>query len=234
MRDDPNFTAPTSGARVESYRGERLLDLAIAIPALVITGPLVLAALTAVRIRLGSPVLYRQTRLGQYGRPFEILKVRTMSNDRDHNGQLLPDGQRLGRLGRTLRRASLDELPQLWNVIRGEMSIVGPRPLPATYLERYTDHQARRMDVAPGITGLAQINGRNQTDWNTRLDLDVAYTERASLRTDLTIIMRTLPAVMTARGIATSGHATMPEFTGEPAAPTDPPDDPDKSPPAAH
>lgn len=130
MRDDPNFTAPTSGARVASYRGERLLDLAIAIPALVITGPLVLAALTAVRIRLGSPVLYRQTRLGQHGRPFEILKVRTMSNDRDHNGQLLPDGQRLGRLGRTLRRASLDELPNSGTSFAARCRSLGPARFP--------------------------------------------------------------------------------------------------------
>jgi len=234
VRDDPNFTAPTSGAPVESYRGERLLDLAIAIPALVITGPLVLAALIAVRIRLGSPVLYRQTRLGQHGRPFEILKVRTMSNDRAHNGQLLPDGQRLGRLGRTLRRASLDELPQLWNVIRGEMSIVGPRPLPATYLERYTDHQARRMDVAPGITGLAQINGRNQTDWNTRLDLDVTYAEQASFRVDLGILARTLPAVIAARGISANGHISMPEFTGGMTTEGEPSDESGESRRAAH
>ena len=196
------------------YRGKRALDLAIAVPALVSTAPLVAAAALAVRITLGSPVLYRQTRLGLHRQPFDIVKLRTMSDERGTDGALLPDAERLGRLGRLLRATSIDELPQLWNVIRGEMSIVGPRPLPAIYLDRYTDHQARRMDVVPGITGLAQTTGRNQTDWDTRLDLDVTYTEQASLGLDLRIIARTLPAVLAARGVAANGYATMPEFTG--------------------
>ena len=234
MPDDPNHTADIDDAGAPSYRGKRLLDLAVAIPAFVLTAPLLLAAAIAVRIRLGRPVLYRQTRLGQHGRPFEILKLRTMSNDRGPDGHLLPDSERLGPLGRTLRRASLDELPQLWNVIRAEMSIVGPRPLPAVYLERYTAHQARRLHAVPGITGLAQVSGRNQTDWTTRLDLDVAYTERASLRLDLGIIARTLPTVFTTRGITASGHATMPEFTGETTPATEPPDESDETPRAPH
>lgn len=234
MRDEPNTSEESDSTSAASYRGKRLLDLAVAIPAMVITAPLLLAAALAVRIRLGSPVLYRQTRLGQHGRPFEILKLRTMSNDREPSGQLLPDGQRLGRLGRALRSSSLDELPQLWNVIRADMSMVGPRPLPANYLERFTDHQARRMNALPGITGLAQTSGRNQTDWNTRLDLDVTYAEQASFRVDLGILARTLPAVIAARGISANGHISMPEFTGGMTTEGEPSDESGESRRAAH
>ena len=195
MRDEPNTSEESDGTIAASYRGKRLLDLAVAIPAMVITAPLLLAAALAVRIRLGSPVLYRQTRLGQHGRPFEILKLRTMSNDREPSGQLLPDGQRLGRLGRALRSSSLDELPQLLDVLRGDMSLVGPRPLLVEYRHRYTPKEWHRHDVRPGITGWTAVHGRNTLSWEQKFEYDLYYVQNYSFLLDLKILWMTVGKV---------------------------------------
>lgn len=173
---------------------------------------LTVAALT--RSKLGSPVLFRQPRPGRDGRVFELVKFRTMTDERDATGALLPDSQRLTAFGRWLRRSSLDELPTLWNVIRGDMSLVGPRPLLVRYLDRYTPEQRRRHEVAPGITGWAQIHGRNAITWEEKFALDVWYVENVSLRTDLAILFRTVTQVLRQRDISAEGHATMPEFMG--------------------
>lgn len=198
--------------------GKRLLDLAIATPALVVASPVLIAIAAAVRWDIGAPVLFRQLRPGLAGRPFLLTKFRTMTDERDAEGALLPDAARLTRLGRLLRRTSLDELPELLNVVRGEMSLVGPRPLLMAYLERYSPHQARRHEVKPGLTGLVQVSGRNRLDWETRFALDVEYVDRMSLALDLDILARTLVTVLRANDIEHPGHATMPEFLGSAAA----------------
>lgn len=189
---------------------KRLFDLCLALPALVLLSPLLLATALAVRLGLGPGVLFRQERPGLHGRPFTILKFRTM---RQGDG---PDGERLTRLGRFLRAASLDELPELWNVVRGDMSLVGPRPLLVAYLERYTPRQARRHEVRPGITGLAQVSGRNALSWEERFELDVWYVDNRSFALDLAILARTVGAVFSRRGVSAQGSATMPEFLGSP------------------
>ena len=194
--------------------GKRMLDLGLTVPALVMLAPVGMAIGLAARAKLGAPVLFRQQRPGQNEEIFELIKFRTMTDERDAEGNLLPDEERLTRFGELLRRASLDELPTLWNVIRGEMSLVGPRPLLVQYLDRYTDTQRRRHEVAPGITGWAQINGRNALDWEEKFDLDLWYVENMSLKTDLAILFRTVAQVLTQRGISADGHATMPEFMG--------------------
>jgi sugar transferase EpsL len=189
-------------------RAKRLFDLALAVPLLVVAAvPMALLAL-ALRLADGAPVLFRQTRPGRGGRPFTLLKFRTMrAGD-------APDEQRLTRLGGIVRTLSLDELPQLWNVVRGDMSLVGPRPLLPQYLERYTPRQARRHDVPPGITGLAQVEGRNALTWEERFELDVWYVEHRSLAFDAILVLRTVVAVLARRGVSAAGHATMPEFRG--------------------
>lgn len=194
--------------------GKRALDLGISVPALVFLAPIGLAVGALLWIKLGGPVLFRQRRPGQNDRLFELIKFRTMSNARDADGKPLPDEKRLTSLGMRLRRMSLDELPTLWNVVRGDMSLVGPRPLLVQYLERYTPKQRRRHEVAPGITGWAQIHGRNAISWEEKFELDVWYVENVSLRTDLGIILRTAVQVLGQRGISAEGHATMPEFEG--------------------
>jgi len=194
--------------------GKRLLDLGIAVPAVVVLAPLGLAIGAAARMKLGSPVLFRQRRPGRDDQIFELIKFRTMTDACDANGTLLPDDQRLTSFGRRLRRTSLDELPTLWNVIRGDMSLVGPRPLLIQYLDRYTPTQRRRHEVAPGITGWAQINGRNALTWAEKFDLDLWYVENVSLRTDLAILFRTVVQVLAQRDISAEGHVTMPEFMG--------------------
>lgn len=168
----------------------------------------------AVWLSMGRPVLFRQVRPGRYGRLFEVLKFRTMTDARAADGTLLPDSQRLTRLGRFLRKTSLDELPQLWNVLRGEMSLVGPRPLLPEYLDRYTPEQARRHEVRPGITGWAQVNGRNATTWEERLRQDVWYVDNWSLWLDFKILWMTVVKVLRREGVSKEGHATMPEFMG--------------------
>ena len=171
-----------------------------------------------VRGLLGAPVLFRQVRPGKGGRPFRLVKFRTMLDTRDERGRLLPDEQRLTAFGRFLRSTSLDELPQLWNVLRGELSLVGPRPLMMAYLERYSPRQARRHEVMPGITGWSQVNGRNALSWEQKLELDVWYVEHWSLRLDARILALTLGAVLARRGVSNQGHATMPEFLGSGAS----------------
>ena len=194
--------------------GKRVLDLGLAVPALVVLTPVGLAIGGLIRLKLGGPVLFRQLRPGRDGQVFELIKFRSMRNARDANGELLPDEERLTPFGNRLRRLSLDELPTLWNVLRGDMSLIGPRPLLVQYLDRYTQEQSRRHEVAPGITGWAQINGRNAITWEEKFDLDVWYVENVSLGSDLRILLRTAVQVLGRRGISAEGHATMPEFTG--------------------
>ena len=194
--------------------GKRVLDLGLAVPALVVLAPVGLAVGGLIRLKLGGPVLFRQSRPGRDGQVFELIKFRSMSNARGTIGELLPDEKRLTPFGNRLRRLSLDELPTLWNVVRGDMSLVGPRPLLVQYLDRYTPEQRRRHEVAPGITGWAQILGRNAISWEDKFELDVWYVENVSLGTDLRILLRTAVQVLGRRGISAEGHATMPEFTG--------------------
>lgn len=191
---------------------KRLLDITIACLALIVLSPLLLAAALAIRLSLGSPVLFRQQRPGIHERIFQMVKFRTMREAVGANGKPLPDADRLTSLGSFLRRISLDELPELWNVLKGDMSLVGPRPLLPRYLERYTEEQRRRHDVKPGITGWAQVNGRNALSWEERFTLDTWYVDNQSLRLDLQILWRTVQVVLKREGIAQEGHATMPEF----------------------
>lgn len=203
--------------------GKRALDIAVALAGLLVSSPLLLGVAIIVRIGLGSPVLFRQDRPGFRGRPFLILKFRTMTDGRDAHGRLLPDGQRLTRLGRFLRSTSLDEMPELWNVLRGDMSLVGPRPLLIAYLDRFTPEQARRHEVRPGITGWAQINGRNAQSWEDRFRLDTWYVDNLGLLLDLRILAVTAWRVLTRHGISADGEATMPEFRpGRTSEPVDP------------
>ena len=202
-----------SGGR-RSDAAKRLLDVAAAAAGLVATGPVLLAAMAVVRVRMGSPVLFRQQRPGLGGRPFEVLKLRTMRDAADRDGRPLPDAERLTRLGRLLRSTSVDELPQLWNVLRGDMSLVGPRPLLMEYLPLYSAEQARRHEVRPGITGWAQVNGRNAVSWDERFAMDVWYVDHRSLRLDLAILLRTLLKVVRREGVTQQGSATAERFTG--------------------
>jgi lipopolysaccharide/colanic/teichoic acid biosynthesis glycosyltransferase len=165
-----------------------------------------------VRGKLGSPVFFRQRRPGRHGRIFEMVKFRTMTEARDASGELLPDAVRLTSFGKWLRATSLDELPELWNVLRGDMSLVGPRPLLVSYLSRYSPRQARRHEVRPGITGLAQVMGRNALGWNEKFEWDVRYVEQQSFWLDLKILGLTVKAVIFRHGISAQGDATMPEF----------------------
>jgi len=190
------------------------LDLGLAGSALVLLVPVGFAIGVLIRLKLGGPVLFRQQRPGRNDRIFELIKFRTMTDARNTSGALLPDDQRLTPFGRRLRRTSLDELPTLWNVIRGDMSLVGPRPLLVQYLDRYTPEQRRRHEVTPGITGWAQIHGRNAITWEDKFELDLRYLENVSLRTDLAILFRTMAQVLRQRGISAEGHATMPDFMG--------------------
>jgi len=194
--------------------GKPLFDRTAAAAGLVVLSPVLGAIALLVRTKLGRPVLFRQTRPGRGGEPFEMVKFRTMTDARGPDGALLPDAQRLTPLGRFLRGSSLDELPELWNVVRGEMSLVGPRPLLMRYLDRYTPEQARRHEVRPGITGLAQVYGRNAIGWDEKLAYDVSYVDRVSLGLDLRILLRTVLQVVRRDGISAESHATMPEFTG--------------------
>lgn len=194
--------------------GKRVMDLGLVVPVLLVLTPLGVVLGALIWLKLGAPVLFRQPRPGRDGRVFELIKFRTMSNARGADGDLLPDEERLGPFGNRLRRLSLDELPTLWNVVRGDMSLVGPRPLLVQYLDRYTPEQRRRHDVLPGITGWAQIHGRNAISWEQKFEHDVWYVENVSLRTDLRILLQTAVQVLGRRGISAEGHATMPEFMG--------------------
>jgi lipopolysaccharide/colanic/teichoic acid biosynthesis glycosyltransferase len=193
--------------------GKRALDVVLSACGLLAGSPLL--AVTALALLItGRRVLFRQTRPGLRGRPFELLKFQTMSDARDAAGNLLPDADRLTAVGRFLRSTSIDELPELWNVLRGDMSLVGPRPLLVQYLDRYTPEQARRHDVRPGVTGLAQVSGRNALAWERRFVLDVEYVDTCSLSLDLKILARTAWAVIARRNISEPGHATAREFMG--------------------
>lgn len=194
--------------------GKRVFDVALTLPALLLLLPVLAVLALLVRLRLGAPALFRQTRPGLNGRPFTIIKFRTMTDARDPAGQLLPDAQRLTKFGRFLRVSSLDELPELFNVLTGEMSLVGPRPLLMQYLDRYTPDQARRHEVRPGITGWAQINGRNAITWEQKFEFDVWYVDHLSPWLDIKIMALTVRKIFKREGISAPGEATMPEFTG--------------------
>ena len=192
----------------------RFFDLSVTLLALLLLAlPLLLLALL-VRAKLGSPVFFRQTRPGLHGKPFEMVKFRTMTDARDAQGELLPDSERLPPFGRFLRSSSLDELPELWNVLKGEMSLVGPRPLLMEYLPLYTPQQYRRHEVRPGVTGWAQVNGRNAISWEEKFALDVWYVENQSFWLDVKILFLTVKKVLVKDGINAAGEATMTKFTG--------------------
>ena len=194
--------------------GKRLLDVAVGGALLVISLPVQLAVACLVKLQMGTPVLFHQRRPGLRAEPFQLKKFRTMTDERDAAGNRAPDRRRITRVGGFLRATSLDELPGLVNVMRGHMSLVGPRPLHMKYLDRYTPRQAARHGVRPGVTGLAQVSGRNALTWNEKFELDLLYVENVSLGFDLRILWRTLWQVLTRNGIAAHAHATMPEFTG--------------------
>jgi lipopolysaccharide/colanic/teichoic acid biosynthesis glycosyltransferase len=193
---------------------KRVFDFVAASLALLMLALPLLALAWLIRRKLGSPVLFRQVRPGLQGRPFTMVKFRTMTDERGADGALQPDAQRLSPFGRFLRASSLDELPELWNVLKGEMSLVGPRPLLMEYLPLYTPEQARRHEVRPGITGWAQINGRNAISWADKFALDVWYVDRRSLWLDVQILWRTVRKVLVRDGISAAGEATMPKFEG--------------------
>ena len=213
--------APAQSTQRRKGVAKRLVDVTAAAAGLLILAPLIAAVAAAVRAAMGSPVLHRQKRTGLGEREFELLKFRTMIEQHGPDARLLPDEARLTPLGRFLRRWSLDELPQLWNVLRGEMSLVGPRPLPPKYLPRYTAFQRRRHEVKPGITGWAQVNGRNALTWQEKFELDVWYVDHQSFWLDLKILWMTVWQVLRGRGISQPGHATMPEFRGTKGLPAD-------------
>ncbi|MGV3135224.1 sugar transferase [Brevibacillus agri] len=191
-----------------------LFDRLVALTLLLVFSPLLLLLSILIRFKLGAPVLFVQERPGRYGKPFSIYKFRTMTNQCDASGQLLPDAQRLTPFGMMLRKYSLDELPQLWNVLRGELSLVGPRPLLMEYLPLYTPRQMKRHEVLPGITGWAQVNGRNAITWEQKFELDVWYVENRSFWLDLKILLLTVKRVLQKTGISHEGCVTMEKFTG--------------------
>ena len=193
---------------------KRALDVTGAAVALAVGAPVIAGVAALVWHDIGRPVLFRQKRPGRDGAPFDFVKFRTMRDAVDASGRPLPDAERLTRIGAWLRATSLDELPELWSVLRGDMSLVGPRPLLMKYLDRYSPEQRRRHDVKPGITGWAQVNGRNAPDWDTKLAYDIWYVDHWSLAVDLRILVRTVGAVLRRDGITHAGAATMPEFTG--------------------
>ena len=191
---------------------KKFFDLVLTIPTFLFLSPLLLSIAAGIRLIIGRPIFFTQTRPGKGGKPFTLYKFRTMTDARDFEGNLLPDAERLTPLGRFLRSTSLDELPELINILKGDMSIVGPRPLLMQYLDRYTPEQARRNDVKPGLTGWAQINGRNAISWEARFELDVWYVDNWSLWLDVKIIFLTVLKVLKREGISAEGEATMSEF----------------------
>jgi lipopolysaccharide/colanic/teichoic acid biosynthesis glycosyltransferase len=193
---------------------KRLFDTFAAATGLILLFPVLLILAAAIRIRIGPPVLFRQERPGRFGKPFNLVKFRTMTEKRGSDGALLPDAERITKLGHWLRESSLDELPELWNVVLGDMSLVGPRPLLMQYLPLYSTEQARRNEVRPGITGWAQVSGRNAIDWDEKLALDVWYIDNRSILLDLRILWRTVKTVVGREGISAAGEATMPPFLG--------------------
>jgi lipopolysaccharide/colanic/teichoic acid biosynthesis glycosyltransferase len=194
---------------------KRTIDFALALAALVSVSPLILLLALVIRFKLGSPILFTQARPGLNGQVFHLFKFRTMTDERDAAGVLLPDGERLTHFGRWLRATSLDEVPTLWNIICGDMSLVGPRPLLVDYLPLYSKEQARRHEVRPGLTGWAQVNGRNALSWKEKFALDIWYVDHQSTALDLKIIWMTVGKVLKREGISATNDATMPRFTGE-------------------
>jgi len=195
---------------------KRLIDLVLGTLILLVLSPALLLLALLVRVLVGSPILYRQVRPGLHVRPFELIKFRSMTSTRDAMGRLLSDAERLTSFGRFLRASSLDELPELWNVVKGDMSLVGPRPLLMEYLPLYSTEQARRHEVRPGITGWAQVNGRNAISWEEKFKLDVWYVDHQSIWLDLKILLVTVRSVFVRDGISARGEATMPRFRGNP------------------
>jgi len=193
---------------------KRLLDIIIASTALILLSPLYVYVAYKVKKNLGSPVLFRQVRPGLHGKPFEMIKFRTMKDALDEYGKPLPDSERLTAFGKMLRSSSLDEMPELWNVIKGDMSVVGPRPLLMEYLPLYNEEQAKRHDVRPGMTGHAQVNGRNAISWEQKFELDTWYVENQSLWLDFKIMLQTIKKVIAKDDISEAGEATMSKFTG--------------------
>ncbi len=193
---------------------KRFFDLTVSITALILFLPILIGVAIAIHRKMGGGIFFIQRRPGLHGKPFNIIKFKTMSDARDKHGKLLPDSERLSRFGRILRSTSLDELPELINVILGDMSLVGPRPLLMQYLERYTPEQARRHDVLPGITGWAQVNGRNAISWQDKFNLDVWYVDNHTLLLDIKIIFMTVARVFKREGISQPGQATAQEFMG--------------------
>ena len=195
---------------------KRILDITIASTALILLSPVYFIVARKVKKNLGSPVLFRQVRPGLHGKPFEMIKFRTMKDAVDAEGHPLPDSERLTPFGKMLRATSLDEMPELWNVIKGDMSIVGPRPLLMEYLSLYNEQQAKRHNVRPGITGYAQVNGRNAISWEKKFELDTWYVENQSLWLDFKIMLKTVKKVIAKDDISAEGEATMSKFTGSP------------------
>ena len=193
---------------------KRAFDIAASTSALVVLSPVLAITAYKVKKELGSPVLFRQTRPGLHGKPFEMIKFRTMKDATDKAGNALPDSERLTEFGKKLRASSLDELPELWNVLKGDMSLVGPRPLLMEYLPLYSAEQAKRHNVRPGVTGYAQVNGRNSLSWEDKFKLDTWYVEHQSLWLDMKILLKTVKKVIIKDGISAEGEATMTKFTG--------------------
>jgi sugar transferase EpsL len=193
---------------------KRTLDIILSVVALVALSPILLVIAILGRLRLGSPILFKQMRPGMAGHPFRLVKFRTMTNQTNSQGELASDQERLTRFGQFLRSTSLDEWPELWNVLKGDMSLVGPRPLLMEYLDLYSDEQARRHEVRPGITGWAQVNGRNALSWDEKFTMDVWYVDNRSLWLDMKIILKTFAKVFKGEGIAQEGHVTMEPFRG--------------------
>lgn len=194
---------------------KRVFDLALTIPGAALISPILLITALLVRLIHGSPVVFSQVRPGYQGKPFTMYKFRSMNEARDNSGALLPDGQRLTPLGKFLRSSSLDELPELFNVLKGEMSLIGPRPLLMQYLDRYTTEQTKRHNVLPGITGWAQVNGRNNVSWEAKFGLDVWYVDHWSIGLDISILLKTFGKVLGREGISQPGNATAKEFIGK-------------------
>ena len=205
---------PRIKIRSDFFAMKRAFDLVVSAVSLILLSPCILIVAILVRLKLGAPILFTQSRPGKNDRVFEIFKFRSMTSETDQHGNLLPDETRLTKFGRFMRATSLDELPGLVNVLKGDMSLVGPRPLLVEYLPRYNARQKRRHEVKPGITGWAQVNGRNAVSWEERFELDVWYVENQSFLLDLKILVMTVGKVVRRSGVSAAGHATMPKFQG--------------------